>query len=105
MEQQPTMPPETSPRAAARRGSHRGLGRDAAVAAICGLVVVLMVGASYAAVPFYYWFCRATGFYGTTPVATPAPAFVPLARQIAGSFDAHVAPALPFELWPLPMGI
>ena len=30
----------------------------------------LMVGASYAAVPFYNWFCRATGFNGTTQVAT-----------------------------------
>ena len=29
------------------------LGRDALVAAICGAVVALMVGASYAAVPFY----------------------------------------------------
>ena len=32
-----------------------------------------MVGASYAAVPFYNWFCRATGFNGTTQVATSAP--------------------------------
>ena len=28
-----------------------------------------MVGAAYAAVPFYNWFCRATGFNGTTQVA------------------------------------
>ena len=48
-------------------------GRDAVVAGICGLVVVLMVGASYAAVPFYNWFCRTTGFNGTTQVATSAP--------------------------------
>ena len=33
---------------------------------IAGLVAVLMVGAAYAAVPFYNWFCRATGFNGTT---------------------------------------
>ena len=32
-----------------------------------------MVGAAYAAVPFYNWFCRATGFAGTTQVATAAP--------------------------------
>ena len=32
-----------------------------------------MVGAAYAAVPFYNWFCRATGFNGTTQVATAAP--------------------------------
>ena len=45
------------------------LGRDALVASICGFVVVLMVGASYAAVPFYNWFCRVTGFNGTTQIA------------------------------------
>ena len=60
--------------------SRRTLSRDAVVASICGFVVVLMVGASYAAVPFYDWFCRATGFNGTTQVATSAPAEGPLAR-------------------------
>src|SRR4030088_3709097 len=73
------------------------LGRDAVVAAICGFVVVLMVGASYAAVPFYNWFCRATGFNGTTQVATSAPALAPLARKIAVRFDANVAPGLPWK--------
>ena len=55
--------------AASREAVAPRLGRDAMVAAICGFVVVLMVGASYAAVPFYNWFCRATGFNGTTQVA------------------------------------
>ena len=32
-------------------------------------VVALMVGASFAAVPFYSWFCRVTGYAGTTGVA------------------------------------
>jgi cytochrome c oxidase assembly protein subunit 11 len=96
MENEPTMPqaPTRSPRAAAR------LGRDAAVAAVCGLVVVLMVGASYAAVPFYYWFCRTTGFNGTTQVATSAPASAPLARKIAVRFDANVAGGLPWKFEP-----
>jgi len=76
------------------------LGRDAAVAAICGFVVVLMVGASYAAVPFYNWFCRATGFNGTTQVATSAPSAGPLARKIAVRFDANVGPGLPWKFEP-----
>ncbi|HEX9361833.1 MAG TPA: cytochrome c oxidase assembly protein, partial [Bradyrhizobium sp.] len=83
-----------------RRGSRRGLGRDAAVAAICGLIVVLMVGASYAAVPFYNWFCRTTGFNGTTQVATSAPSSAPLARKIAVRFDANVAAGLPWKFEP-----
>ena len=100
MENEPTMPPEpaaspkTSPKAAPR------LGRDAVVAAICGLVVVLMVGASYAAVPFYNWFCRATGFNGTTQVATSAPSAAPLSRKIAVRFDSNVAPGLPWKFVP-----
>jgi cytochrome c oxidase assembly protein subunit 11 len=98
MEKKPAMPQAltTDQKAASRRG----LGRDAAVAAICGLVVVLMVGASYAAVPFYNWFCRATGFNGTTQVATSAPASAPLVRKIAVRFDANVAPGLPWKFEP-----
>jgi cytochrome c oxidase assembly protein subunit 11 len=76
------------------------LTRDALVAAVCGAVVVLMVGASYAAVPFYNWFCRATGFNGTTQVATSAPSGAPLARKIAVRFDSNVAPGLPWKFEP-----
>jgi cytochrome c oxidase assembly protein subunit 11 len=78
----------------------RRLGRDAVVASICGFVVVLMVGASYAAVPFYNWFCRATGFNGTTQVATSAPSAAPLTRRIAIRFDSNVAPGLPWKFEP-----
>ena len=80
--------------------SRRGLTRDAVVASICGFVVVLMVGASYAAVPFYNWFCRATGFNGTTQVATSAPSDAPLERKITVRFDANVAPGLPWKFQP-----
>jgi cytochrome c oxidase assembly protein subunit 11 len=78
----------------------RRLTRDALVAAICGAVVALMVGASYAAVPFYNWFCRATGFNGTTQVATSTPTAAPLARKIAVRFDSNVAPGLPWKFEP-----
>jgi cytochrome c oxidase assembly protein subunit 11 len=80
--------------------SRRRLTRDAVVASICGFVVVLMVGASYAAVPFYNWFCRATGFNGTTQVATSAPSGAPLARKVTVRFDANVAPGLPWKFEP-----
>ena len=61
--------------------------RDTVVAALCGFVVALMVGAAYAAVPFYNWFCRVTGFNGTTQVATASPTFDSTARS--PSFDAN----------------
>lgn len=76
------------------------MSRDVTVAALCGLLVAVMVGASYAAVPFYNWFCRATGFNGTTQVATSAPSAGPLARTVAVRFDANVAGGLPWKFVP-----
>ena len=32
-------------------------------------VAVVMLSLSFAAVPFYNWFCRVTGYAGTTSVA------------------------------------
>ena len=94
--------PTTGEMTAASRETafRRTLTRDAVVAAVCGLVVVLMVGASYAAVPFYNWFCRTTGFNGTTQVATSTPSATPLARKIAVRFDSNVAPGLPWKFAP-----
>ena len=73
--------------------------RDAVVAALCGAVVAGMVGMSYAAVPLYNWFCRTTGFGGTTQVATVAPGTV-LDRKITVRFDANIAPGLPWRFVP-----
>ena len=74
--------------------------RDVLVAACCGAFVALMVGMAYAAVPLYDWFCRATGFNGTTQVATSAPSDAPLARKISVRFDANVGPGLPWKFEP-----
>ena len=73
--------------------------RDLAVAAACGVFVAAMVGAAYAAVPFYNWFCRVTGFNGTTQVATQMPSGV-LERSIAVRFDANVMGGLPWKFEP-----
>jgi cytochrome c oxidase assembly protein subunit 11 len=62
-------------------------------------VVVLMVGASFAAVPFYSWFCRVTGFGGTTGVAE-APAGEVVDRMVTVVFDANTAPGMPWEFRP-----
>ncbi len=97
-ETKPAMP--QPPTAGHKAGARRGLTRDALVAAICGFVVVLMVGASYAAVPFYNWFCRATGFNGTTQVAESAPTAAPLTRTVAVRFDSNVAGGLPWKFEP-----
>jgi cytochrome c oxidase assembly protein subunit 11 len=73
--------------------------RDLIVAAACGACVALMVGAAYAAVPFYDWFCRVTGFNGTTQVATAAPSET-LERTITVRFDANLGPGLPWRFEP-----
>ena len=98
MEKQPVTP--QPPTESAKPASRRGLGRDAMVGSIAGLVAVLMVGAAYAAVPFYNWFCRTTGFNGTTQVAKVAPTAQPLARKIAVRFDSNVAGGLPWKFEP-----
>ena len=48
--------------------------RDLAIAFLCGGLVAGMVGLSFAAVPFYSWFCRTTGYGGTPQTAKAAPA-------------------------------
>src|SRR5947209_11433081 len=98
MTNEPTMRQE--PTASQKLASRHTLTRDAVVASICGFVVVFMVGASYAAVPFYNWFCRTTGFNGTTQVATSAPSDAPLQRKISVRFDANVGPGLPWKFEP-----
>jgi len=73
--------------------------RDLLVAFLCGGFVALMVGASYAAVPLYSWFCRTTGFGGTTQVAK-APPGRESARMITVRFDSNVADGLPWLFTP-----
>jgi cytochrome c oxidase assembly protein subunit 11 len=83
---------DRTPKAAARR-------RDLIVAAACGVFVAVMVGAAYAAVPLYSWFCRTTGFGGTTQVASAAPGEV-LGRKMTVRFDANVGTGLPWKFAP-----
>jgi cytochrome c oxidase assembly protein subunit 11 len=73
--------------------------RDLVVAFICGGVVATMVGASFAAVPFYNWFCRTTGYGGTTQRAEGAPTQT-ADRTITVYFDSNVAGGLPWSFEP-----
>jgi len=79
--------------------ARKNLRRDIAVAVACGAFAALMVGAAYAAVPLYSWFCRATGFAGTTQVSTQAPDRV-LGRSMKVRFDANVMAGLPWRFEP-----
>lgn len=69
------------------------------VAALVG--VVLTMGAlSWAAVPFYNWFCKVTGFGGTTQVATQGSDVV-LDEIVRVRFDANVDPNLDWSFRPM----
>jgi cytochrome c oxidase assembly protein subunit 11 len=83
----------------APRKDKRSLRRDVIVAACCGAFVAMMVGAAYASVPLYTWFCKTTGFGGTTQVAERGPDQV-LGRELSIRFDSNVAPGLPWRFEP-----
>lgn len=75
------------------------LRRDMVIAGGCGVFVAAMVGAAYASVPFYNWFCRTTGFAGTPQVSEQAPDHI-LGRTVTVRFDSNVTPGLPWKFVP-----
>lgn len=77
----------------------RATRRDMVIAFVCGGVVAVMVGASFAAVPFYNWFCRTTGYGGTTQRAHAAPTQTG-ERTITVYFDSNIAGGLPWDFQP-----
>ncbi len=58
-----------------------------------------MAGLSFAAVPLYSWFCRTTGFGGTTQVAKSAPTQIS-GRKITVRFNSNVSAGLPWQFVP-----
>ena len=73
--------------------------RNRNVAGLLFLFAIGMVGMAYAAVPLYYAFCAATGYGGTTRVASGNPKGV-IAREMAVRFDSNIAGGLPWQVTP-----
>lgn len=63
-------------------------------------VVVTMASLSFAAVPFYDWFCRVTGFGGTTSVAETGSDVV-LDQTVKVRFDASLEQGMPWTFKPV----
>jgi len=61
--------------------------------------VAFMVGVSFAAVPLYDLFCRATGFGGTPMIGQAAPA-TPGTAVVTVRFNAQTQPNLPWRFNP-----
>lgn len=62
-------------------------------------VVVLMGSLAWASVPFYDWFCRVTGFGGTTSVSSVAPDDI-LEQTVIVRFDASKERGMPWDFKP-----
>lgn len=77
-----------------------GASRNTGVAGGLATIVFAMVGLSFAAVPFYDWFCRVTGYGGTTATAS-APTGSVRAETVTVRFDANTAPDMPWEFRPM----
>ena len=63
-------------------------------------VVVTMASLSFAAVPFYDWFCRVTGFGGTTSVSDSGSDVI-LDRTVKVRFDASLDQGMPWTFRPV----
>ena len=74
--------------------------RNLQVASICALVVIGMVGLSFAAVPLYNIFCRVTGYGGTTSAVDEVTGPI-LDREITVRFDASLARGMPWTFEPV----
>lgn len=60
-----------------------------ALAALCAVIGIAMVGVAYAAVPFYRAFCQATGFDGTPRRAEAGPQGPASTRIVQVRFDTN----------------
>lgn len=67
---------------------------------LLSIVVVTMVSLAFASVPFYDWFCRVTGFAGTTLTASSGPNVV-INKEIKVRFDGSVDRGLEWEFRPV----
>ena len=63
-------------------------------------VVITMTSLSFAAVPFYDWFCRVTGYAGTPQRAEVAPDTI-LDQVVRIRFDASVDQNMPWSFKPV----
>lgn len=71
------------------------------VLAFAGALMAMMTGLVAYAPTLYQMFCNLTGFGGTVQRATaPEPSLAASGRSVTVSFDANVAPGLPWEFRP-----
>lgn len=73
--------------------------------ALQGAAVVVFMGAlAWASVPLYDWFCRVTGFGGTTNIADAGSVEI-VDRTIKVRFDASLERGMPWEFKPMQLEV
>jgi cytochrome c oxidase assembly protein subunit 11 len=75
--------------------------RNTRTASRLAIIVVAMIGLTFASVPLYRMFCGATGYAGTTQRATAAPGRSASDAVITVRFNAETATELGWEFRPL----
>lgn len=83
-----------------KKSARNGSRNNGLVVAMCLSFVIGMAAMCAAAVPLYRMFCQVTGYNGTTQRVEQVSNVI-LDRKIQVSFDANVAPGLPWEFKPL----
>ena len=73
--------------------------RNRWVAYALTIMIALMLGSAYAAVPLYQIFCKATGYGGTTQRADGNPKGI-IDRQMTVRFDSNVTSTIPWTITP-----
>ncbi|WP_163271144.1 cytochrome c oxidase assembly protein [Chelativorans alearense] len=86
----------SAPTEAGQNDPGRTARRKRRTAAMLAVLVLGMVGLSFAAVPLYRLFCQVTGYGGTTQVAAAAPT-KQSERRATIRFDANVAANMAWE--------
>ncbi|MFT3999468.1 MAG: cytochrome c oxidase assembly protein [Rhizobium sp.] len=82
------------------KSTKSGSRNNGLVVAMCLSFVIGMSAMCAAAVPLYRLFCQVTGFNGTTQRVDQVSNVI-LDKSIQVSFDANVAPGLPWDFQPL----
>ena len=82
------------------KSTRSGARNNGMIVAMCLSFVVGMSAMCAAAVPLYRMFCQVTGYNGTTQRAEQVSNVI-LDKKIQVSFDANVAPGLPWDFKPL----
>lgn len=78
--------------------------RNRRVGLAAGAFALGMIGLSFAAAPFYAWFCRVTGFDGTPRMAARAPEAAS-DRVVTVRFNADTAQGMPWRFTPVERAI